>query len=175
MMPFFLLLAGGVIGTYWNASVGIYVCILAGLISLWLVLHSLLDRTTALIEASTEYYRTIHKLSDEEKASLGVQDPPSSVRVETTDGKSSWKYDFLPISPSKMRTLAQQCLNGKPFSERSWLGRSGLLSDSEFYPLRDALLKEEYIVPRSDKALQQGFKWTEKGTRLLEEITKDML
>lgn len=169
--PFLLLIAGGAVGTYWIWWLGICIVVLAGLMTLWLAIHSILDRTTALIEASTEHYRTIHDLTDEEKVEVGMTIVPDQVRVERTDGRLNWTYDFLPVSPVKLKVIAKACLNGRPFSEREWMGRDKILTDTEFYPLRDALLKDDvYMKSRNPNEPRQGFEWTEAGVKLLEGI-----
>lgn len=145
----------------------------------WLVVTGILNEQSKRIDSDTDKYRTLAKMSDEDKVLAGLKEYSDRVRVEidnSTPGQYSKSYRYLSILPQKMLVIAQACLeNNAPFSLRVWAGKNKLLTDGEFRTLTDELLEFGFIALRNEKESRQGFVWTDMGKAMLEDVLRDMV
>lgn len=73
----------------------------------------------------------------------------------------------LPISESKLKTLAAGLMAGRPFSEREWAGSGKLMSSSEFRELRQELIRRELLEQANSKDPRQGYRLNVRGEAVM--------
>lgn len=173
ILPVLLILLGGAVSRFFESLiVPVLIWTVAMLMSLWLVISSVLDKWRAVIDSEDSYQRHLDRLTDEDKVERGMISVPESVRVERKlerPQQIQWKYDYLSISPLKLKNLAYACLAGTPFAERP-LANKKILTSTEFRTLKNEMLECGFIVPRSREDARQGFEFTDSGWEVLRDV-----
>lgn len=87
-----------------------------------------------------------------------------AVRVEIRgDEGRSMDYLNLGIDRNRLEQLAQGLVAGKKLDVRTWTGRGGLFSGSEFTTLRTELISRGIVRWNSDRDSRGGVSLTAKG------------
>ena len=169
----FIFIGAGVF--YIDEWAGTLTWVVSILMTGWLIGTSILEKYRDLLESQIALYKLTNKMTADEKAEHGLIEVPDTVRIERVNhesGYSRWEYDFLSLSPPRLREVARLCYSGTPFSIRGLTGQGKPLSDPEWRILKDELLKAEMIVPRSEKGNNLGFMWTDTGMEMLEKLNE---
>lgn len=104
---------------------------------------------------------------------------PPSVRIELVqaDGRSG-SYIHLPVSPSKLVTLARGLADGASFTEAAWCGSGGIFTRGEFIKLREEMLRRGLLVLNSPSTPARGYRLSRGGEaaiRYLADTTHPLL
>src|SRR3990167_5409193 len=119
-VPIFLIILGGWIATFeaWSWMwVGVLIWVVSIIMTAWLALSGIMDKRRQTVDADTDFYETLNRMTDEQKEVAGLLHNKDKVRIEQREehgGGITWKYNFLTITPAKMKSVAYACVNGTP-------------------------------------------------------------
>jgi len=142
----------------------------------WMIAVSLREKWTASREADTDFLKTYHRLSPEERSELGYMPSKDSLRIETvrhnpkTGAYEGESHNFIPSSPAKFRLWCQGIIEGAPLTFAKWGGKGKLYSDPEYELLLAKLLELNYIKFKNGKTSDNGFLPTEEGILFFQEF-----
>jgi len=175
LWPILYILLGGGLIVYWPTPetawwVGGLVWIVALGMMLWLISVSVLQNVRQVLDAETERYETIMRMSHEDRVHFKLPTAKENVKVDMRISETNWAFRWISLDPERLKKFAYESLNGRPFSVRAWTGTGRLMSEGEFNNLRDDFLGAGCALPRSEKDDRQGFEWTDKGLKVLSEI-----
>jgi hypothetical protein len=107
----------------------------------------------------------------------GVIGKPDVVRLKWSnlnDGKNGPSYEAreadFPVDREQLVALAEGLMEGKSFSENVWTGPDKPFSINEFRAVRTVMYKRGLIELASDKDARQGFKLTDEGWSVMENL-----
>jgi len=178
LYPALFLMAGYVVGKNGDKPLDMGFYILGAVMAGWIVIASLRDKWTAAIEANTEYLKTYHRMSPEERAELGFMPSKDVIRIETirrnenTGAYEGESRDYIHSSPAKFRLFCQGVLEDFSRTEHveqinltfaKWAGKGRLYTDPEFESLQTDLYTHKFITYKNGKTSDNGFIPTEAG------------
>ena len=108
-VPIFLIILGGWIATFeaWSWMwVGVLIWVVSIIMTAWLALSGIMDKRRQTVDADTDFYETLNRMTDEQKEVAGPLHNKNKVRIEQREehgGGITWKYNFLTITPAKMK------------------------------------------------------------------------
>lgn len=112
---------------------------------------------------------------------MGEEEPkePHVTRIQIDELTSQGhirqaKMINLPISESKLQTLAAGLMSGRPFSEREWAGSGKLMSSSEFRELRQEMIRRGLLEQANSKDPRQGYRLTVHGEAVMKTYSADL-
>jgi len=149
---------------------------LGGLVSVWMVTYSLREAWTRSREADTEYLKTYHRMSPEERVELGYAVAKDTVKIETfrrnanTGALESIAYDWLPTSAAKFRLWVEGVMEGAPLTYAKWGGTGRLFTQPEYKRLTEKLLELGYIKFSNGKTSDNGFDPTQDGLNAFQDF-----
>ncbi len=135
--------------------------LIGGVAAIFVAWLSLLGRWLSWIEALLGV-----DLNRDGVISRNLSDERLRVAVLDRDGTRGVFLD-LPIDEGRMIALADGLMRGKSLSESSWIGSQGIFSRSEFYALRDELIKRGLLRWVNPRAHSQGVELTPGGRALV--------
>jgi len=98
---------------------------------------------------------------------------PYSVRIEmASDNGRHTRYINLPVSPGKLRQLANGLISGKSFTEASWCGSGGIFTRAEFVQLRDEMLTRGLLELNSPGYPARGYHLTRGGYAAIQYLSQ---
>lgn len=161
------------LGGIWWIACGVLIDITGLACLVFITVIGILRERSRGTDSRTSLYDSMRRLSDEDKAALGLTDLPNHVQVEVkkddvNDGYYSRQYEQISISPVKLRTLAKALTDGTPFSRRKIAaGSSKVLTETEFYRVRDEMIQLNFLATDNAKDVNAPTYLTPLGKRAM--------
>jgi hypothetical protein len=166
-------------GWYWA---GVLTWIVGGVLTAHIAIVSVIRERTRYMESQTEYYKQmvdfynkLESMDAEAKYIAGLAYVPAEVTVKKQNNEYSQTWQNLPITPYKLKTIAQATINGEGFTVRKWAGDGKLLSRQEWDTLHEAMEKLGMLEAVDPNVPTLGYVWTSFGIDVMTQVVKDSL